>query len=104
LTDYEEGALAFWTGGSGGAGHCTIGAPESETIFSTDYPTKGFVGHTTVDEINSHWTDLQFAGWAKAYFPNGVEAKTGALLNETTMTDAAAHAAAQTLLIRAIGR
>mmetsp|Transcript_36624 Transcript_36624/g.53796 ORF Transcript_36624/g.53796 Transcript_36624/m.53796 type:complete len:182 (-) Transcript_36624:110-655(-) len=82
LSAYEEGALAFWTGGSSGAGHCTIGSPESDTIFSTDYPTKGFVGHTSVDEINSHWTSLQFAGWARAYFPNGVT-DDGLFLNDT---------------------
>ena len=79
LSGYEEGALAFWTGG---AGHCTIGAVKSDTIFSTDYPTKGFVGHTTVGEINSHWTELKFAGWARAYFPNGVTAD-GVFLNST---------------------
>lgn len=79
LSGYEEGALAFWTGG---AGHCTIGAVKSDTIFSTDYPSKGFVGHTTVDEINSHWTELTFAGWARAYFPNGVTTD-GVFLNST---------------------
>ena len=82
LSGYEEGALAFWTGGSSGAGHCTIGSPKADTIFSTDYPTKGFVGHTTVGDINSHWTDLNFAGWARAYFPNGV-ANDGVFLNRT---------------------
>ena len=82
LSAYEEGALAFWTGGSGGAGHCTIGSPKADTIFSTDYPTKGFVGHTTVGDINSHWTDLTFAGWARAYFPNGVT-NDGVFVNET---------------------
>ena len=82
LSGYEEGALAFWTGGSSGAGHCTIGSPKAGTIFSTDYPTKGFVGHTTVGELNSHWTDLHFAGWARAYFPNGVT-NDGKLLNRT---------------------
>lgn len=82
LSGYEEGALAFWTGGSSGAGHCTIGSPKADTIFSTDYPKKGFVGHTTVGDINSHWTDLKFAGWARAYFPNGVT-NDGILLNRT---------------------
>ena len=82
LSGYEEGALAFWTGGSSGAGHCTIGSPKLDTIFSTDYPKKGFVGHTTVGDINSHWTDLKFAGWARAYFPNGVT-NEGMLLNRT---------------------
>ena len=86
LSDYEEGALAFWTGGANGAGHCTIGAPKASTIFSTDYPTKGFVGHTTVGDINSHWTDLTFAGWAGAYFPNGVT-EDGSFLNDTKKVD-----------------
>ena len=77
-----DACAAFWTGGSSGAGHCTIGAVEADTIFSTDYPNKGFIGHTTVGDINAHWTDLTFAGWAKAYFPNGVT-QDGQLLNMT---------------------
>ena len=75
LAAYEEGALAFWTGGSGGYGHCTIGAPKADTIFSTDYPTRGFVGHTTTAQITSSW-GLTWAGWAKAYFPNANEETT----------------------------
>jgi hypothetical protein len=82
LSGYEEGSLAYWTGGSNGDGHCTIGAPKNGTIFSTDYPKSGFIGHTTVSEINSHWGNLKFAGWAKAYFPNGVTVD-GQLLNTT---------------------
>ena len=44
------------------------------------------MGHTTVAEIDSHWTELHFAGWARAYFPNGVEAKNGRFLNQTIAT------------------
>ena len=76
-------ALAFWMGGKDGDGHCVIGAPSSGTVFSTDWPGPGFVGHTTTDEITSAW-GLTFAGWAKAYFPNGVT-ETGIFLNETTI-------------------
>jgi hypothetical protein len=82
LSGYEEGALAFWTGGGGGYGHCTIGSPKTDTIFSTDFPKSGFVGHTTVAGINSAWGNLKFAGWAKAYFPNAVTFN-GTALNAT---------------------
>ena len=71
LSGWEEGALAFWTGGSQNYGHCTIGAPKTGTIFSTDYPKSGYVGHTTTGNITEHW-GLKFAGWAKAYFPKAV--------------------------------
>jgi len=73
LAGWEEGALAFWTGGSHGYGHCVIGAQHKDTIFSTDYPRTGRVGHTTVADITKAW-GLRFAGWAKAYFRTGIAA------------------------------
>jgi hypothetical protein len=69
--------MALWTGGSHGFGHCAIGDPTGPTgkdgkdIFSTDYPTTGFVGHTNHKTITSAW-GLQWGGWAKPWFPNAI--------------------------------
>jgi hypothetical protein len=74
LTDWEEGAMALWTGGSHGYGHCAIGTPSPGSvgdIFSTDYPTTGFVGHTHHTTITSSW-GLKWEGWSKPYFPNAI--------------------------------
>jgi hypothetical protein len=80
LTEWREGAMALWTGGSHGYGHCAIGDPEGPAktgkcagcdIFSTDYPTTGLVGHTSHKTITSAW-GLAWKGWAKPYFPNAI--------------------------------
>jgi hypothetical protein len=87
LPGWEEGAMALWTGGSKGFGHCAIGTPhgdnaQHQNVFSTDYPTMGLVGHVDAATITKAW-GLNFKGWYKAYFPKAVFLN-GTWLNKTT--------------------
>ena len=68
LTAWQPGALAFWSGGS--HGHVAIGDVQLGRVYSTDYPTKGFVGHKEVGDISSAW-GFQFLGWTKPFFNAG---------------------------------
>jgi hypothetical protein len=67
--------MALWTGGSHGYGHCAIGQGHDGKgkfdIYSTDYPTTGFVGHTDHKTITSAW-GLDWQGWSLPYFPHAI--------------------------------
>lgn len=71
LAGWQPGALAFWSGGS--HGHVAIGDVKLGRVYSTDYPTKGFVGHKEVGDISSAW-GFQFLGWTKPFFNTGDDA------------------------------
>ena len=73
-----RGAPVFWTGGSAGHGHIVMSLGNGQ-VRSTDWPSSGKVGTTTIDELSNKWGSLKYAGWAEGF--NGVwipELKGGA--------------------------
>jgi hypothetical protein len=75
LEGWEPGALAFFTGGPDDDGHCCIGAHHKDTVFSTDYPKRGYVGHSKLSDIRRDWSNVHFQGWAKPCLYHGCKCK-----------------------------
>lgn len=65
----KPGDLAFWSGGSSGAGHVAIVARRPGLIFSSDLPVWGRVGRVAVSLPRTKW-GLSFLGYADPVFPN----------------------------------
>jgi hypothetical protein len=60
------GGLAFFSGGSSGAGHVMISIGGG-TFISTDINGSGTLGNTTIATIENQWGET-YSGWAEPWF------------------------------------
>lgn len=71
--EVPRGGIAFWTGGSSGAGHIAIGLGDG-LCETTDFVNRGGFGVARIDDITRVW-GLTFRGWTEdvngvqVYFP-----------------------------------
>lgn len=68
------GVPVYWSGGSKGHGHIAITVDGWGAIESTDWPSAGVVGSTTIDELTRKW-GLTYLGWSEDI--HGQEIPTG---------------------------
>lgn len=61
-----DGALIYWTGGSGGHGHIAVAQNIGGRVhvWTTDYPTPGRWARVPLVELCRKWPSLRLAGWA----------------------------------------
>lgn len=84
------GVPMFWAGGSKGYGHAAVSLGGGR-VRSTDRPTAGLVGDTTIEDIERSWR-MTYLGWSEDLYGNEIPDPEGDLRRKREGKLAAARA------------
>lgn len=69
------GVFVFWSGGSKGHGHVAPTVTSNGVVRSTDWPSAGVVGMTTIDAIDRAWPSMTYLGWTEDLYGNPIRSE-----------------------------